>query len=104
MMRISKEIAAASGLSPEESESVGLLVDEWSRHWPRNRLRDRYYYGHVRVRDIGVSVSPQLARRLDPHVDWAAKCVAFPTFGGGCRRRNAWALRGASCRISACTN
>ena len=25
-------------------------------------------------------------------------------FGGGCRRRNAWALRGASCRISACTN
>ena len=36
--------------------------------------------------------------------DWAAKCVAFPTFGGGCRRRNAWALRGALCRISACTN
>jgi hypothetical protein len=75
MMRISKEVAAASGLSTDESESVGLLVDEWSRHWPRNRLRDRYYYGHVRVRDIGVSVSPQLARRLDPHVDWAAKCV-----------------------------
>ena len=75
MMRISKEIAAAGGLAPEESEVVARLVDEWSGHWARNRLRDRYYYGHVRVRDIGVSVSPQLARKLDPHVDWAAKCV-----------------------------
>lgn len=75
MMRISKEIAAAGGLAPEESEAVARLVDEWSGHWARNRLRDRYYYGHVRVRDIGVSVSPQLARKLDPHVDWAAKCV-----------------------------
>lgn len=72
---IDQEIAQADGLDPEDSAMVAKLVDTWHDHYYRNRLRDRYYRGHVRVKDIGVSVNKQLVKRLDPRVDWAAKCV-----------------------------
>lgn len=74
-MRIASAMASARGLSPEDADTVRRLVDEWRNHYQRNRLRDAYYFGNVRVKDIGVSVSPAIARKLSPHVDWAAKCV-----------------------------
>jgi hypothetical protein len=72
---ISRQMASASGLTASDARLVLELVDEWHRRWPRNVLRDRYYLGHVRVKDLGVSVTPAIARKLDPRVDWAAKCV-----------------------------
>lgn len=74
-VKISDEIARASGLLPEDAAISKQLVDEWQRHYKRNALRDRYYHGHVGVKDLGVSVSKKIASKLDPHVDWAAKCV-----------------------------
>lgn len=74
-MRITGAIAKARGLAPGDARIVGDLVAEWQDHYQRNRLRDAYYYGHVKVKDLGVSVSPTLMRKIDPHVDWAAKCV-----------------------------
>lgn len=76
-MNISDEISRAEGLSPSDAPTVRALVEEWRRHKARNDLRDDYYHGRVPVRDLGVSVSKELLRRLDPHVDWAAKCVDF---------------------------
>lgn len=74
-VRISDAMASADGLAPEDAALVRRLVETWRRHYDDNRLRDAYYLGHVGVKDFGVSVSPQLARKMRPHVDWAAKCV-----------------------------
>lgn len=75
MITLGKEMSRADGLAPEDAEVVRELVDTWSEHYSRNRLRDRYYRGHVRVKDVGISVQKRLSSKLDPRVDWAAKCV-----------------------------
>lgn len=74
-MQLTDAIASAEGLEDGDRETVRDLVAEWRRHYQRNRLRDEYYYGHVKVKDLGVSVSPEMAKKVDPRVDWAAKCV-----------------------------
>lgn len=74
-MDVSKEMAGASGLLSADAETVRELVAEWDSHRCRNRLRDEYYLGRVKMKDLGVSVSKELAAKLDPHIDWAAKCV-----------------------------
>lgn len=74
-LTLGMEISQADGLMPEDAAVVRTLVDTWSEHYQRNRLRDRYYRGHVRVKDLGISVQKELVRKLDPRVDWAAKCV-----------------------------
>lgn len=76
-LTLGQEVAQADGLDPEDATTVAKLVGTWKEHYARNCLRDRYYRGHVRVKDLGVSVHKQLARKLDPRVDWAAKCVDF---------------------------
>ena len=68
-------MAAAIGLSDENREVVSQLVAVWRKHYTRNVLRDRYYNGNVKVKDLGVSVLPQLASKIDAKIDWAAKCV-----------------------------
>lgn len=74
-MRITESMAQAVGLAAEDADTVRQLVAEWREHYAKNRLRDAYYYGHVDVKDLGISVSPALAKRLNPHVSWASKCV-----------------------------
>lgn len=75
MTRISEEVARAEGLREQDVLVVRELVEEWRRHHPRNILRDEYYLSHRSTKDLGVSVSKQIAKKLNPHVDWAAKCV-----------------------------
>lgn len=74
-LTLGMEISQADGLMSEDAAVVRTLVDTWSEHYRRNQLRDRYYRGHVRVKDLGISVQKELVRKLDPRVDWAAKCV-----------------------------
>lgn len=75
VMRITEAMASASGLEPEDSRTVAELVGVWRDNLPENQLRDAYYSAKVGVKDLGVSVSRQLSKKLDPRVDWAAKCV-----------------------------
>lgn len=72
---IRREMANAAGLDPARSEVVGELVDVWQRHLDKNILREEYYRANIPVKDLGVTVTPQIAKKLDPRVDWAAKCV-----------------------------
>ena len=74
-MQITKEIASADGLSNDDITMVAQLVDTWARHLPTNVLRDSYYNGDMGVKDLGVSVSPEFRKKLNPRIDWAAKCV-----------------------------
>ena len=68
-------MAAAIGLSDENREVVSQLIAVWRKHYTRNVLRDRYYNGDVKVKDLGVSVLPKLVSKIDAKIDWAAKCV-----------------------------
>ena len=72
---LSDRVAAADGLDPADAATVRLLVQTWQDHVAKNRLRDQYYAGHVGVKDLGVSISPAMMRKIRPRCDWAAKCV-----------------------------
>lgn len=68
-------VARASGLAPEDAETVKELVALWSRKRDRNLLRDRYYLGHVPIKDLGIAIPPRVARKLNTRVDWPRKAV-----------------------------
>lgn len=68
-------IAGATGLADADRGLVRELMDVWRVHRPRNVLRERYYRGHVRVKDLGIAMPPSLARKIDPRVDWPHKAV-----------------------------
>lgn len=72
---ITDGMARAGGLTSEQAATVGALVGVWQRHYRSNARREDYYRGRVGVKDLGVTVTKNMASRLSPHVDWAAKCV-----------------------------
>lgn len=72
---INHAFAAADGLSPELAALAVELVDTWERHRAKNELREEYYNGHIPAKDLGITVSPDIARKLKPSIDWAAKAV-----------------------------
>ena len=69
------QIARADGLDPGDSSVLEELFDVWRRQLPKNQRRDRYYLARVPVKDLGISVSPELMAKISPRCDWAAKCV-----------------------------
>lgn len=77
--RIPQEIASASGLNEEDRCLVQALVKEWQDHYLMNAMRDAYYFEKVPVKDLGISVSPKLMRKIDPHIGWAGKAVDYWT-------------------------
>lgn len=76
-MELTQAVSRAEGLTQEDAATVYNLVKTWKKHYRKNIQRDEYYLGHVRVKDLGISVQKSIARKLDPHVDWAAKCVDY---------------------------
>lgn len=68
-------VAAADGLSPADAGDAAELVRLWWEKRPRNILRDRYYLSHVCLKDLGVSIPRELARKIDPRIDWPKKAV-----------------------------
>ena len=68
-------ISGAEGLLPEDRELVIQLMDVWRRKRGRNVLRERYYQGHVRVKDLGIAMPKSLAAKIDPRIDWPRKAV-----------------------------
>ena len=74
MINISEQIASAAGLREEHKSLVYRLVTEWRKHNPNNVKRHVYYTMHNRLKDLGISVPPEL-RRLNAACGWAKKCV-----------------------------
>lgn len=74
-MQLAVGVASARGLSDEDRDLVRELVEMWRRKRPRNMLREKYYLGHVRVKDLGISMPRSLAQKIDPRVDWPRKAV-----------------------------
>lgn len=74
MIYLPNQIAAASGLHGDDRLLVKRLVDAWERHYERNELRHVYYTMHNRLRDLGISVPPEL-KNLSAACGWGKKCV-----------------------------
>lgn len=74
MITIQGQIAAASGLRGEDRMLVHRLVEAWRTHRNKNVLRHTYYTMHNELKDLGISVPPQL-KRLNAACGWGKKCV-----------------------------
>lgn len=74
-MELAGQVASAAGLEPEDSALVRELMTVWREHRAKNIERDDYYLGHVRVKDLGISMPENLAKKIDPRVDWPRKAV-----------------------------
>lgn len=74
MITIQGQIAAADGLRGEDRALVYRLVEAWKKHRNRNVLRHTYYTMHNTLKDLGISVPPQL-KRLNAACGWGKKCV-----------------------------
>lgn len=76
-MLISQAIASAKNLLPDDAKLIRDLVEIWRAKLPRNQLRDRYYAGHVKTKDLGVAISPELRNKIHAKIDWPAKAVDY---------------------------
>ena len=74
MITLSGQVAAAEGLRGEDRMLVKRLVDAWDEHYDGNMKRHVYYTMHNRLKDLGISVPPEL-KKLDAACGWAKKCV-----------------------------
>lgn len=71
---IPSDIASASGLRPEDAQTVQALCETYRKRLARNYLRRGYYLMHQRPKELGISVPPHL-RNLEQVVGWPAKAV-----------------------------
>ena len=74
MITIPGEVASAASLAQGDRALVYELVRSWERHRAGNELRHAYYLMHNRLKDLGISVPPEL-RRLNAACGWGKKCV-----------------------------
>lgn len=74
-MNLATGVSSAINLNPEDRDTVRDLVDLWRKKKPRNVLREKYYLGHVRVKDLGIAMPKELAKKIDPRIDWPKKAV-----------------------------
>lgn len=68
-------IIYADGLSQQDSDRLYRLVQIWAAKLPRNRLRRMYYEQKVMPKNIGIALSDDMVKRLNPACGWAAKAV-----------------------------
>lgn len=75
--QITEAAASAKQLKPEDAELVRKLVAIWRQKLTRNQLRDRYYLSHVKTKDLGVAIAPEMRGKIKARIDWPAKAVDY---------------------------
>lgn len=63
------------GLGDQEQELLGLLVDQWRAKYPRNLERALYLDGKNRLKDLQISIPPELKDQLEVVMGWPEKAV-----------------------------
>lgn len=74
MITLSEQVAAADGLNEADRLLTKRLVKAWHEHYDNNCLRHVYYTMHNRLKDLGISVPPEL-KNLNAACGWGKKCV-----------------------------
>lgn len=72
---VASGLARAENLEPEDAVTVKELISLWGRTRDRNLLRDKYFLGHVPIKDLGIAIPPEVAKKLKTRVDWPSKAV-----------------------------
>lgn len=62
------------GLTEYEQDAMNRLFEVWLRKLTRNRLRMKYYRKKNELKDLGISIPPQL-KTLETVLGWPAKAV-----------------------------
>lgn len=68
------ELQRIPGLDTREMDIFRALVSQWASKLPRNRLRSLYYDTKNPLKDLGISIPPQLTR-IEVALGWPAKGV-----------------------------
>lgn len=63
-----------TGLSQHEQDAVQRLLDRLSRHASANSLKTAYYEGSNRLRDMGISIPPEM-RDVETVIGWPGTAV-----------------------------
>lgn len=75
VMQIEEEIMSADGLQDDDRSTVRDLVKVWREKYVRNALRESYYLGHIKPKDLGIAVPPKL--RINASCGWPRKAVDY---------------------------
>nr|DAV56278.1 MAG TPA: PORTAL PROTEIN [Caudoviricetes sp.] len=63
-----------AGLTASEKDQMQRLYETWSKKLGRNIIKKRYYRQKNKLKDLGISIPPQL-RSLETCLGWPAKAV-----------------------------
>ena len=75
-MELSKNIAKAKGLPPEEQTKLDRLIDIYNSHKSANRIKRRYYEGHVPLSEVNLGLAlPDQINKLEIGCAWGEKAV-----------------------------
>lgn len=70
------EFGAVWGLTPAEREQLLSLTEAYNYHQSKNATKDKYYEGHVTLRDVNIGIAlPQGVKNLEVGCDWGKKAV-----------------------------
>ena len=65
-----------NGLSEKENEVLQALAEVYTYHQSRNAIKDKYYEGHVTLRDVNLGIALPLGLRgLEVGCSWGQKAV-----------------------------
>lgn len=75
-MQFISDISNAQGLYEEERILLRELMDVYNFHYSKNRIKDKYYNGHVTLGDVNLGIAlPEGFRGLEIGCEWGAKAV-----------------------------
>lgn len=73
---VTLSIGQISGLTPEEGAELQELVNVFNYHQSKNRLKRRYYEGHVPLSEVNLGIAlPKSLRGFEIGCEWGAKTV-----------------------------
>lgn len=75
-MYLDMNIAEAAGLAPEDSARMAELIEIYNKHIGANRLKKRYYEGHIRLSEVNLGLAlPHGLAGLEIGCSWGEKAV-----------------------------
>lgn len=75
-MRLDKNTALAVGLPAKERDTMARLIDIYNEHESKNRLKRRYYEGHITLNEVNLGLAlPKGMRGLEIGCAWGEKAV-----------------------------
>ena len=75
-MQFRSDISNAQGLYDDERILLRELMDVYNFHYSKNRIKDKYYNGHVTLGDVNLGIAlPEGFRGLEIGCEWGAKAV-----------------------------